>query len=248
MILGDFLKNNVLLLGGSGTLGKALIRSKLIKNLKYPTSKVVNILKQSSIKKYIIENNVKLIIHFAALSKVKQCEENKKKAYNINITGTANVVSAIINTKNEVKLLFMSSDAVYPSLRGNYKETDKLKPYNFYGLTKLIGEQLVKLTKNYIIVRGRFFSKKKIFFKNSASNIYTSSLEVDDFIIKVHKLITKDFKGIINVGGPKISDYKKYSKFKNKLIPCDKSEIFKNINVKLATDASLNLTKFKNIK
>ena len=183
MILGDFLKNNVLLLGGSGTLGKALIKSKLIKNLKYPTSKVVNILKQSSIKKYIIENNVKLIIHFAALSKVKQCEENKKKAYNINITGTANVVSAIINTKNEVKLLFMSSDAVYPSLKGNYKETDKLKPYNFYGLTKLIGEQFVKLTKNYIIVRGRFFSKKKIFFKNSASNIYTSSLEVDDFII-----------------------------------------------------------------
>ena len=41
---------------------------------------------------------------------------------------------------------------------------------------------------------------------------------------------------------------KKYSKFKKKLVPCDKSEIFKNINVKLATDASLNLTKFKNIK
>ena len=248
MIHGDFLKNNVLLLGGSGILGKTLIKSKLIKNLKYPTSKVVNILKQKSIQKYILKNNIKLIIHFAALSKVKQCEENKKKAYNINVIGTANVVRAIKNLKNEVKLLFMSSDAVYPSLRGNYKETDKLKPYNFYGLTKLIGEQLVKLTKDYIIVRGRFFSRKKIFFKNSATNIYTSSLEVDDFIIKVHKLINKDFKGVINVGGPKISDYKKYSKFKKKLIPCDKSMIFKHLNVKLATDASLNLTKLKNIK
>ena len=248
MIHGDFLKNNVLLLGGSGTLGKTLIKSKLIKNLKYPTSKVVNILRLTSIKKYILKNDIKLIIHFAALSKVKQCEENKKKAYNINVIGTANVVKAIKDTKNEVKLLFMSTDAVYPSLRGNYKETDKLKPYNFYGLTKLIGEQLVKLTKNYTIVRGRFFDRKKIFFKNSATNIYTSSLEVNDFIIKVHKLINKGFKGVINVGGPKISDYKKYSKFKKKLIPCDKSEIFKNLNVKLATDASLNLNKFKNIK
>ena len=229
-------------------MGKTLIKSKLIKNLKYPTSKVVNILRLTSIKKYILKNDIKLIIHFAALSKVKQCEENKKKAYNINVIGTANVVKAIKDTKNEVKLLFMSTDAVYPSLRGNYKETVKLKPYNFYGLTKLIGEQLVKLTKNYTIVRGRFFNRKKIFFKNSATNIYTSSLEVNDFIIKVHKLINKGFKGVINVGGPKISDYKKYSKFKKKLIPCDKSEIFKNLNVKLATDASLNLNKFKNIK
>ena len=248
MIHGDFLKNNVLLLGGSGTLGKTLINSKLIKNLKYPTSKVVNILRQKTIKEYILKNNIKLIIHFAALSKVKECEENKKKAYNINVVGTANVVKAIKNTKNEVKLLFMSSDAVYPPLRGNHKETDKLKPYNFYGLTKLIGEQLVKLIKNHIIVRGRFFNKKKIFFKNSATNIYTSSLEVDDFIVKVHKLINKNFNGVINVGGPKISDYKKYSKFKKKIIPCDKKEIFKDLNVKLASDASLNLTKFKNIK
>ena len=36
--------------------------------------------------------------------------------------------------------------------------------------------------------------------------------------------------------------------YKKKLIPCDKSQIFKNLNVKLATDASLNLTKFKDIK
>ena len=46
------MKNNVLLLGGSGTLGRTLIKSKLINNLKYPTSKEVNILKQASIKVY----------------------------------------------------------------------------------------------------------------------------------------------------------------------------------------------------
>ena len=242
------MKNNVLLLGGSGTLGRTLIKSKLINNLKYPTSKEVNILKQASIKNYILRNDIKLVLHFAAFSRVIECEQNKKKAYNINVIGTANVIRAIKNTNNKVKLLFMSTDAVYPSLRGNYKETDRLKPYNFYGLTKLIGEQLVKLTKNYIIVRGRFFDKKKISFNNSAINIFTSGLEVNDFVKKINKLIKKDFNGIINVGGPKISDYKKYSKFKKELIQCDKNEIFDNINVKLATDASLNLNKFKNIK
>ena len=34
MIAGDYLKNNTLLLGGSGTLGKTIINSNLFKNLK----------------------------------------------------------------------------------------------------------------------------------------------------------------------------------------------------------------------
>tara|TARA_B110000305_G_scaffold215234_1_gene252632 strand:+ start:218 stop:946 length:729 start_codon:yes stop_codon:yes gene_type:complete len=242
------LRSNVLLLGGSGTLGQALIKSKLIKNLKYPSSKKVNILKLKEIENYILKNNINLILHFAALSKVKECERNKKKAYNLNVIGTGNVVRATKNAKNTVKLLFMSSDAVYPSTKGNYKETDKLKPYNFYGQTKLIGEHLVKLTKKYIIIRGRFFDKRKIPFKNSATNIFTSSLEVNEFIIRIYKLINRNFNGTVNIGGPKISDYKKYKMYKKKLIPCDKSQIFKNLNVKLATDASLNLTKFKDIK
>ena len=180
--------------------------------------------------------------------KLKNVKKIKKKAYNLNVIGTGNVVRAAKNAKNTVRLLFMSSDAVYPSTKGNYKETDKLKPYNFYGLTKLIGEHLIKLTKKYIIIRGRFFDKRKIPFKNSATNIFTSSLEVNEFIIKIYKLINKNFNGTVNVGGPKISDYKKYKMFKKKLIPCDKSQIFKDLNVKLATDASLNLTKFKDIK
>ena len=73
------MRSNVLLLGGSGTLGRALIKSKLIKNLKCPSSKKVNILKLKQIENYILKNNINLILHFAALSKVKECEKNKKK-------------------------------------------------------------------------------------------------------------------------------------------------------------------------
>ena len=34
---------------------------------------------------------------------------------------------------------------------------------------------------------------------------------------------------------------------KKKLIACDKTKIFKEVNFKLATDASLNINKLKNI-
>ena len=147
--------------------------------------------------------------------------------------------------KKDIKLVFISSDAVYASVKGNYKETDKTNPYNFYGLTKLKGEKIVKKLKNYIIIRTRFFDKRKIPFKYSAINIYTSSLEVNKLVKYISILIKKKFQGTINVGGPKISDYKQYKKYKKSLDPCDKSKILNELNFKIATNASLNISKLK---
>ena len=245
------MKNNILLLGGTGTLGSQIIKSKIFLNLKYPTKNKLNILNKKKIEKYLVINNISLIIHCAALARVKKCELDKNKAKKINVIGTENIVNSIIkvkkNNKRDIKLVFISSDAVYSSVKGNYKETDRLSPYNVYGWTKLKGEKIVKKLKNFIIIRTRFFDKKKIPFKYSATNIYTSSLEVNKLIKFISKLINKNFQGIINVGGPKISDYKKYKKYKKNLLPCDKSKILNELNFKIATDASLNINKLKKV-
>ena len=245
------MKNNILLLGGSGTLGKAIIKSKLFKNLKHPSSKQTNILSQKKIEKFIIKHNIKTVLHFAALARVKECEKNKKKAFKINVDGTKNVVNAIKyctkKNKTKIRLIFMSSDGVYPSLKGNYKENSKLKPYNYYGKTKLQGENLVKKLKFFIIIRTRFFDKQKVRFSHSATNIFTSALEVNQLVKYIFKILKSNFNGILNVGGKRISDYKRYKKYNKKIKPCDKSEIFKELNFKLATDASLNLNKFKKL-
>ncbi len=245
------MKNNILLLGGTGTLGSQIIKSKIFLNLKYPTKNKLNILNKKKIEKYLVINNISLIIHCAALARVKKCELDKNKAKKINVIGTENIVNSIIkvkkNYKRDIKLVFISSDAVYSSVKGNYKETDRLSPYNVYGWTKLKGEKIVKKLKNFIIIRTRFFDKKKIPFKYSATNIYTSSLEVNKLIKFISKLINKNFQGIINVGGPKISDYKKYKKYKKNLLPCDKSKILNELNFKIATDASLNVNKLKKV-
>jgi len=243
------LKRNILLLGGSGTLGSKIIKSKLFPNLKYPSKKKLNILDKKKVEIFLINNQIDLVIHCAALARVKECEFNKLKAKKINITGTKNIVDSILrvkrNIKKDITLVFISSDAVYSSSRGNYKETDRLSPYNFYGLTKLKGEKLVKKLSKYIIIRTRFFDKKKIPFKYSATNIYTSALEVTSLVKYISILIKKNFQGVINVGGSKISDYEKYKKFKKSLKPCDKIEILNSLNFKIATDASLNITKLK---
>ena len=245
------MKNNLLLLGGSGTLGKAIINSKLFKNLNYPSSKRLNILLKNKVKNFIVKNKIDIVIHCAALARVKECEKNKKKALKINVTGTKNIVEAILNyskkTGKKIKLIFISTDGVYPSTRGNYKENDILKPYNYYGWTKLRGEKLVKKLDEYIIIRTRFFNKKKIKFKYSATNIYTSALEVGIFVKYLDKVLKKKFRGILNIGGKKISDYDRYYKNNKKIVPCDKSKVFKSLNFKIATDASLNLKKLNRL-
>ena len=245
------MKDNILLLGGTGTLGSKIIKSKLFPNLKYPKKKILNILNKKQIENYLIKKKINLVLHCAALARVKDCEVNKNKAKKINVIGTLNIVESILKikkiNKKEIKLVFISSDAVYASTRGNYKEIDKPFPYNFYGLTKLKGEKIVKKLKSYMIIRTRFFDKNKIPFKYSAINIYTSRLEVNKLVKYMSILVKKKIQGTINVGGPKISDYKQYKKYKKNLSPCDKSKILKEMNFKIATNASLNTSKLKKI-
>ena len=111
----------------------------------------------------MIENKIKLILHCAAVARVKQCELNKKKAKKININGTKNIVNAIKKVNKNIKLVFISSDAVYSADKGNNKETEKLSPYNVYGKTKVEGEKIVKSLRKFIIIRTRFFDKKNTF-------------------------------------------------------------------------------------
>ena len=249
MIVGVSLKNNILLTGGSGTLGKTIINKNIFKKIYFPTKKKLNILNLKDLEKFIISKKISSIIHCAALARVKECEKYPLKAMQINVGGTANIVSIIQKIKfkynKTIKLVFISSDAVYASTKGNYSENSILDPYNIYGWTKLGAEIQVKTLNKHLIIRTRFFDKNKIYFKKSANNIFTSSLEVNELVVLMHKLISKNFYGIINVGRKKISDYDNYKVYKKNIKHCSKSEIMNKLNFKIATDASLNLTKLK---
>lgn len=251
MIVGVFLPDNILLLGGSGNLGSAIIQSNKFKNIFYPEKNKVNILNKKKIINFLIENKIQIIIHAAGLARVRDCEKFKKRARKINIDGTNNIVNSILYIKKKLNinilLIYISSDAVYSSTKGNYKETDKLRPYNYYGITKMKAEKKVLKLKKFMIIRTRFFNKNKIPFKYSADNIFSSSIEVNRLVSYIKLLIKKKFNGIINVGGKKISDYQNYKKYKKNLIKCDKSIIFNELNFAIASDASLNISKLKNL-
>lgn len=245
-------KNKILLIGGSGSLGSAIINSNLFKNLLTPKKKNLNLLNSNQISRMLKKNNIKTIINCASLARMKDCEDNIGKAINNNILGTFNLVNSILKfekeSKKKIKLIHLSSDAVYPSTLGNYSEDSDLGPYNNYGWTKLAAEFLVKLIKNHIIIRTRFYNKDKINYKFSASDIYTSQIEITSLPKYINYLIFENFIGVINIGQKKISDFILYKKIKPKLKPFKRKNLIKILKFNIAKDASLNLEKFEKIK
>lgn len=245
------MKNNILVTGGSGNLGSAIVKSGLLKNIFFPTKKKLNIHFKNDLKKFIKNKNINLIIHTAAIARMAECEKSKYQAFKTNTLGTLNIVNCIqeLNKKNKlkIKLVYISTDAVYACTTGNYKESDenKILPFNTYGWTKLLAEYAVKKCENYLIIRGRFFNKNKIKFKFSATDIYSSGIEIDSFVKILIKLIKKKTYGIVNVGQKKVSDFKKYLKYINDLKKCKKEFITKNLPYKIGIDSSLNIKKMK---
>lgn len=98
-----------------------------------------------------------LVIHLASITGLKNCESNPTKAFETNVHGTFNVIKACELNKN--RLIFFSSREVYgKTLDVESKENDLLLPTNIYGITKMLGELLIKNSgKNnnldYIILR-----------------------------------------------------------------------------------------------
>ena len=93
--------------------------------------------------KSIKSHNPDVVIHLAALSGLKKCQDDPLVAFTTNVFGTYNVAKACLETKS--KLIFCSTREVYgETLNNESKEDDLPSPNNVYGITKLLGETIVK--------------------------------------------------------------------------------------------------------
>jgi dTDP-4-dehydrorhamnose reductase len=91
-------------------------------------------------------------IHAAALTDVDLCETNKHLAWKINALGTMNIANAC--KREETFLIYISTDYVFDGEKGFYQETDHPAPIDYYGATKLEGEEHIQKTlERYCIGR-----------------------------------------------------------------------------------------------
>jgi len=107
---------------------------------------------QVNVRRVISELKPEVIIHAAAMTNVDRCELEKDLALKINYEGTANVAHAAKNVGTF--LIYVSTDYVFKGDKGLYKEDDETDPINFYGYSKLKGEEVVKeIVDEYCIAR-----------------------------------------------------------------------------------------------
>ena len=131
----------IVVTGGSGRFGNVLKSYKTNHKVFFPTKKELDITNYRKIEKYLSVKKPDILIHLAGLSRPMNIhEKNISKSINLNIIGTANVTKAC--EKKNIKLIYFSTNYVYPGKKGNYKETDALLPVNYYAWSKLGGSHL----------------------------------------------------------------------------------------------------------
>jgi dTDP-4-dehydrorhamnose reductase len=93
-----------------------------------------------------------IIINAAAYTNVDKAEEERELAYKVNATAVGYLADAA--NIFEAKLIHISTDYVFDGEEGNYSEESLPSPINYYGKTKLAGENLVKSKlRNFAIIR-----------------------------------------------------------------------------------------------
>ena len=129
----------IVVTGGSGRFGSELKKYETKYKIYFPNKKEFNILKTDGLSKYLLKKKPKILIHLAGLSRPMDIhEKNINKSIDLNIIGTANVTK--VCKQHDIKLIYFSTNYVYPGKDGNYKETDPVLPVNNYAWSKLGGE------------------------------------------------------------------------------------------------------------
>ena len=230
----------IVITGGTGRFGKILKKDKNKNKLFFPDRKNLDITNFKKIQNYLSNIKPDILVHLAGLSRPMDIHEKDiKKSIDLNIIGTANITKAC--EERNIKLIYFSTNYVYPGKKGNYKEGDNLLPVNNYAWSKLGGEASVQLYKNSLILR--VCMTEKPFIHNVAfSNVITSFMYHEDVVKILFKLINKT--GIINIGGPKMSVYNFAKKENKKVI---KKRLLKDNKIGMPINSSMNINKVKKI-
>lgn len=189
----------LLITGGSGKLGSEL--KKIYPDALIPTRNELDITKRENVFEYINKNAPDIIIHTAALTNVRLCEENKELAWLTNAEGTKNIIDALNEINKKTRLVYISTACVFSGNGGNYNEKSIPYPKNFYAITKLAAETMVSQYKPSLIIRTNFVSRERWLFDKSFVDRYGTYLFADEVAAGIKDVLSMGLDGIVHVCG-----------------------------------------------
>ena len=171
------MKSIILIFGANGQLGQSL--KSIVANQKLDFFDFIFLPKEDSdITNFILLTKVfkkyspNYIINCAAYTQVDLAEDFKDEAYSINVIGAKNI--ATLCKKFHSTFIHLSTDFVF---EGNktliLNEKDTCSPINYYGLSKLQGEEEIKKT-----IEEHFIVRTSWLYSEFSNNFVTTMLRL----------------------------------------------------------------------
>jgi dTDP-4-dehydrorhamnose reductase len=208
--------HNILVTGSNGQLGnefRLVVEEKdKINNYYFTDVADLDITNKNDVSKFLVANNIDIVVNCAAYTNVDKAEDDKEKADLINHIGPKNLAE-VCRDRNGF-LIHISTDYVFDGTKNTpYTETDETKPLGVYGETKLKGENaIINSGCEYVIIRtswlyssfGKNFLKTmqkltaekkslKVVFDQVGTPTYAG-----DLADVIHKIIVNNDKDIKN--------------------------------------------------
>lgn len=97
-----------------------------------------------------------VLLNAAAISGHETCAHDPEQAWAVNVESVRLISS--LSSELGIRLIHISTDAVFSGSSGGYRESDETNPFSLYGETKLEGERVVAASgAQALVVRTNFF-------------------------------------------------------------------------------------------
>ena len=180
-------------------------------------------LAKDNFQKLISWSKPNVIIHCAALTNLDYCEINPEETKLINTDS----IKRLLEPNKRVKLIFISTDAVFSDSISNATEEDQIDPQSIYGKSKYNAEKyLLNDNENHLVIRTTIVGKninidKQSFvewiitsLKNNKkitlfSDSYFSPITIWDLANEIDWVLSNNISGLFHISG--IEPISKYS-------------------------------------
>jgi dTDP-4-dehydrorhamnose reductase len=189
----------MLITGGNGKLGRELAR--IFPDALLPRRGELNVLDKESVEGYIASIRPDIVIHTAAYTSVSKAEQEKELCWNTNVRGTEYLVDAIKKVNPQCYFIYVSTACVFYGDRGMYTEDDIPSPKNFYALTKLVGEYVVRRMDRHLIVRTNFVAREPWPYPRAFADRFGTYVYADAVAHGLQTLLDKKMEGLVHLAG-----------------------------------------------
>jgi len=245
----------IMLTGGEGRLGTEL--RALLPGVMAPSEVEMDITRPELIEKALDAYRPTVVVHAAAYTNVAGAETDRAKCWNINVRGTENIVRKIGDATlfpaagnrvaSPIFLVYISTDYVFDGSRGGYKEDDPPGPVcNYYSLTKLVGESLIRLHRPHLVLRTSFRPREWP-YPVAFTDVYTSQDYVDVIAPEIALAIARCREigfDTIHVATERKSVYDLARRRRSDVRPGSKTQL----KVRLPDDISLDVSRWREVK